>query len=217
MAKQSRRKVLGIQIPYFVLLLILFTPFTFSLSAQESKLSLKDSKTLKETYRYIESLEPSRLRISKQTYNRYTNFETHFHFHYSGKKLSKWIQSRIRNYSKGSTGDFIAYFHDGEVVLGKSFFQLPKLDRALILLHEARHADGKEYSHVPCPENFRFLNARDLNIVPSGKKGCDATLDGGYGLTASFLFELGSYGFLSQSETAHRYNSEISRILASSD
>ncbi|BDA80630.1 hypothetical protein LPTSP3_g35600 [Leptospira kobayashii] len=211
------RRPLWIQTLYFVLLLNLTISIVPTLLAQESKLSNKDSKTLKETFRYIESLEPSRLKISKQTYSRYSNFESFFHFHYSGKKLSRWIQSRIKNYSKGSTGDFIAYFHEGEVVLGKSFFQLPKLDRALILLHEARHADGKEYSHVPCPDNFRFLNARDLNIVPSGKKGCDSTLDGGYGLTASFLFELGSYGFLSQSETAHRYNSEISRILASSD
>ncbi|WP_342775497.1 hypothetical protein [Leptospira idonii] len=180
---------------------------------QENKLSAKESKVLKETFQYLDALEAKKLKLDKQTYSRYSNFENIFHFSFSGKKITKWIQSRIKNYSMGSTGDFIAYYNNGEVVLGKQFFLLSKLDRCLVILHEARHADGKEYSHVTCPDNFRYLNTRDLKIHPSGKKGCDSKEDGGYGVTASFIFELGAYGYLSQAETAYRYNSEISRIL----
>ncbi|MDZ4725189.1 MAG: hypothetical protein SH817_03485 [Leptospira sp.] len=126
-----------------------------------------------------------------------------------------WVQSRIKSFTAGSTGDFIAYYQNGEVVLGKQFFQLNKLDRFLVILHEARHADGKTYAHIACPDDFRFLNPRDLKISPANKKGCDKYIDGGYGITASFIFELGAYGFLNSTETAYRYNSEISRIIFS--
>jgi hypothetical protein len=197
-------------------LLVLHLIFLFSscpLASDENRLSLREAKALKETFKYIESLEPRKLKIEKKTYTRYSNFESIFKFSYSGKKLVNWVQQRIKNYSSGATGDFVAYFHNGEVVLGKQFFTLNKLDRFLVILHEARHADGKEYAHVTCPENFPFLNTRDLKIMPANKKACDEKSDGGYGISASFLFELGAYGLLSTSEAAYRYNSEISRII----
>ncbi|PKA24508.1 hypothetical protein CH381_20150 [Leptospira sp. mixed culture ATI2-C-A1] len=185
----------------------------FPLYSDESKLNAKQSKILKESFSYLESLEPKRIKIDKSTYNHLTQFESIFKFGFSGKKLSRWIQSRIKKYSYGSTGDYVAMYHDGDVLLGRSFFNLNRLDRVLVLLHEARHADGKNYSHVVCPENFQFLNPRDWKIHPAGKKGCDSVSDGGYGITAAFLFELGAYGYLNQTEAAHRYNSEISRVL----
>jgi hypothetical protein len=83
----------------------------------------------------------------------------------------------------------------------------------LVLLHEARHADGKQYSHVTCPENFEFLNPRDWKIHPAGKKVCDTISDGSYGLTAAFIFELGAFGILNQTDAGLRYNSEISRVI----
>ncbi len=186
---------------------------TNPLFADENKLTPKESKILKETFKYAEGLESKKLKIDKKTYNRHSNFESIFKFNFSGKKLVSWIQSRIKSFSSGATGDFIAYYQNGEVVLGKNFFTLNKLDRFLTILHEARHADGKEYSHVNCPENFNYLNPRDMRISPANKKACDEKFDGGYGITASVIFELGAYGYLSAPETAYRYNTEISRIL----
>ncbi|MCG6150949.1 hypothetical protein [Leptospira bandrabouensis] len=195
---------------------VIFVFYCFSgveLYSDESKLNVKQSKVLKESFSYLESLEPKRIKIDKSTYNRLSQFESIFKFSFSGKKVSRWIQSRINKYSYGSTGDYIAMYQDGEVLLGRAFFSLNRLDRVLVLLHEARHADGKNYSHVICPENFQFLNPRDWKIHPAGKKGCDSTPDGGYGITAAFIFELGAYGYLNQTEAAHRYNSEISRVI----
>ncbi|ABZ95783.1 hypothetical protein EHQ92_03405 [Leptospira biflexa] len=193
---------------------VLFLFFSIQiLFADESKLTAKQNKILKETYSYLESLEPKRIKIDKSTYNRHTQFESFFKFPFSGKKISRWIQTRIKKYSFGSTGDFVAMYQDGEVLLGRGFFNLNRLDRILVLLHEARHADGKNYSHVVCPDDFPFLNTRDWKIHPAGKKGCDSVPDGGYGITASFLFELGAYGYLGQTEAAYRYNSEISRVI----
>ncbi|MCW7480085.1 hypothetical protein [Leptospira kanakyensis] len=183
------------------------------LYADESKLNAKQTKVLKESFSYLESLEPKRIKIDKPTYTKLTQFESIFKFGFSGKKLSRWIQSRIKKYSYGSTGEYIAMYHDGDVLLGRPFFSLSRLDRVLVLLHEARHADGKNYGHVVCPENFQFLNPRDWKIHPAGKKGCDSVVDGGYGITAAFLFELGAYGYLNPTEAAHRYNSEISRVI----
>ncbi|PJZ83500.1 hypothetical protein [Leptospira harrisiae] len=192
---------------------VLYCLSAVSLYSDESKLSGKQSKILKESFSYLESLEPKRIKIDKSTYNHLTQFESIFKFSFSGKKLSRWIQLRIKKYSYGSTGDYVAMYHDGDVLLGRSFFNLNRLDRVLVLLHEARHADGKNYGHVVCPENFQFLNPRDWKIHPAGKKGCDSVSDGGYGITAAFLFELGAYGYLNQTEAAHRYNSEISRVI----
>ncbi|TGL86639.1 hypothetical protein EHQ68_15170 [Leptospira congkakensis] len=197
--------------PFLVLALYLLSGVV--LYADESKLNAKQSKVLKESFSYLESIEPKKIKIDKSTYNKLTQFESIFKFGFSGKKLSRWIQSRIKKYSFGSTGEYIAMYQDGDVLLGRPFFNLNRLDRVLVLLHEARHADGKNYSHVVCPENFQFLNPRDWNIHPAGKKGCDSVVDGSYGITAAFLFELGAYGYLNQTEAAHRYNSEISRVI----
>ncbi|TGL44210.1 hypothetical protein [Leptospira perdikensis] len=197
----------------FFIVTVLYCLSGVALHSDESKLNVKQSKVLKESFSYLETLEPKRIKIDKSTYNRLTQFESIFKFAFSGKKLSRWIQSRIKKYSYGSTGDYIAMYHDGDVLLGRAFFSLNRLDRVLVLLHEARHADGKNYGHVVCPENFQFLNPRDWKIHPAGKKGCDSVPDGGYGITAAFLFELGAFGYLNQTEAAHRYNSEISRVI----
>ncbi|XDD46464.1 hypothetical protein AB3N60_17440 [Leptospira sp. WS39.C2] len=195
-----------------------FTPLLvffihLSLFADESKLNVKQNKILKDTFSYLETIEPKRIKIDKSTYNRHSQFESFFKFPFSGKKLSRWIQTRIKKYSFGSTGDYVAMYQEGEVLLGRGFFSLNRLDRVLVLLHEARHADGKNYRHVVCPDDFPYLNTRDWKIHPAGKKGCDSVPDGGYGITASFIFELGAYGYLNQTEAAYRYNSEISRVI----
>lgn len=196
-----------------LIVFVLYCLSGIAIYADESKLNAKQSKVLKESFSYLESLEPKRIKIDKPTYNRLTQFESIFKFGFSGKKLSRWIQSRIKKYSYGSTGDYIAMYHDGDVLLGRAFFSLNRLDRVIVLLHEARHADGKNYGHVVCPDNFQFLNPRDWKIHPAGKKGCDDVPDGGYGITAAFLFELGAFGYLNQTEAAYRYNSEISRVI----
>ncbi|MDF3820974.1 hypothetical protein P3G55_13760 [Leptospira sp. 96542] len=194
------------------LVLLLIISFQ-SISADESKLNASQNKILKDTFLYLESIEPKKIKIDKTIYQRLSKFDSYFKFPFSGKKLSKWIQSRIKDYSLGATGDFIAIYQDGEVLLGKDFFKLNRLERVLVLLHEARHADGKKFSHIECPEYFEFVNPRNWKIHPAGKKGCDSIPDGAYGLSASFLFELGAYGYLSQSEAGYRYNSELIRII----
>lgn len=198
---------------YLLLFLFFYISITNDLISQESKLTTKQEKVLKDTYSYLEKLDGRKLKIDKTTYQKLSHFEEYFKFSFSGKKLSKWIQSRIKSVSYGSTGDFLAMYNEEEVTLGKIFFTLSPLDRTLVLLHEARHADGKQYAHVLCPETFVFLNPRDWRIQPANKKGCDKVWDGSYGITAAFLFELGAFGYLSQTEAGLRYNSEISRVI----
>lgn len=196
-----------------LVLTLVFSPSITQLQSQDLKLTPKEARILKETFHYIESIEPKKLKIDKKTYTRYSNFESIFRFPFSGKKVSIWLQSRIKSYSSGATGEFIAYYQNGEVYLGKQFFSLNKFDRFLVLLHEARHADGKDFAHINCPSNYPYLNPRDLKISPANKKGCDTRDDGGYGITASLIFEMGAFGFLSQTETAYRYNTELARII----
>lgn len=200
---------------WFLSLIIFIFQFiqTNAISADEFKLSSSQQKKLDETFKFIDKLEPKKLKIDKSTYQKFSKFEDYYKFHFSGKKLSKWIRNRIQKFSFGETGDFIAMYQEEEVFLGKIFFTLSPLERALVLIHEARHADGKQFAHVICPDSFEFLNPRDWKIFPAGKKGCDSLAEGSYGVTAAFLFEMGAYGFISQTEAGLRYNSELSRVL----
>lgn len=204
---------------HFLLLFLFIVHFshTNSLLADDFKLSSIQQKKVDETFKFIDKLEPKKLKIDKSTYQKFSKFEDYYKFHFSGKKLSKWIRSRIQKFSFGETGDFIALYQDEEVFLGKIFFTLSPLERTLVLIHEARHADGKQFAHVVCPDSFEFLNPRDWKIFPAGKKGCDSLPEGSYGVTAAFLFELGAYGFISQTEAGLRYNSEISRVVRRKD
>ncbi|TGK21953.1 hypothetical protein EHO61_01585 [Leptospira fluminis] len=165
---------------------------------------------------FIRSLEPKRLAVDRDFYLKTSRFEERFGFPFSGQKLDFWFGNRIRFFKIGRTDPYLAY-HDGEtIVLGKSFFLLSKIEQALVLVHEARHADGKRYSHVECPADFPYLSLRMPETKPAGLKACDDISDGSYGFGAAFLFEVFAYGLAEAGEEKYilgLYNSELTRIL----
>lgn len=157
-----------------------------------------------------------RLRIDRNFYLRKSNFRKLFGFSLSGKNLSNWLNARIKYVKSGPTGKYIAYFHNGTVVLGKDFFSLSKIEQTLVLIHEARHADGKEFAHSKCPEGFPYLSVRSPQTMLENMEACDERDDGSYGFGAAFLFEVYAFGLYQTGEERlilGLYNSEVARIV----
>ncbi|EQA45750.1 putative lipoprotein [Leptospira broomii serovar Hurstbridge str. 5399] len=175
-----------------------------------------ESLKIESLKRYIQELNADRLHIDKNFYSRKSNFRKFFGFSFSGKDLSAWLNSRIKVYKIGPTGKYIAYFHDGMVVLGKDFFNLPKVEQALVLIHEARHADGREFTHSKCPAGFPYLSVRAPQTSLENVEACDERVDGSYGFGAAFLFEVYAFGLYQTGEERFvlgLYNSEVARIV----
>ncbi|TGK13124.1 hypothetical protein EHO60_02685 [Leptospira fletcheri] len=165
---------------------------------------------------FIRSLEPKQLVVDRDFYRKTSRFEERFGFPFSGQKLDSWFGDRIRFFKIGRTDPYLAYYNGEAIVLGKGFFLLSKIEQALVLVHEARHADGKKYSHVDCPSDFPYLSLRIPETKPAGLKACDDISDGSYGFGAAFLFEVFAYGLAERTEEKYilgLYNSELTRIL----
>ncbi|EQA37582.1 hypothetical protein LEP1GSC047_4019 [Leptospira inadai serovar Lyme str. 10] len=187
-----------------------FSDWTLRVPNAEESLKIESLKF------YIQELNSNRLHIDKSFYRRKSNFRKLFGFSFSGADLSAWLNSRIKVFKMGPTGKYIAYFHDGMVVLGKDFFTLPKVEQALVLIHEARHADGREFTHSKCPEGFPYVSLRSPKIPLENTEACDDRVDGSYGFGAAFLFEIYAFGLYQTGEERFvlgLYNSEIARIV----
>jgi len=168
---------------------------------------------LEATLDFIEKLSANKTVVEKKRYERLSRFKNFFGFEFDGKRLNQWILQRTRKISIQKNSFFMAQNDGFELKLDPRFFSLPILEQAIILVHEARHSDGLEYSHSKCPDNFFYLSSRNLNADLSGADACDEIENGAYGFSSAFLFELIAYGLGDAETLAGKYNSELARII----
>ncbi|RHX84606.1 hypothetical protein DLM78_16935 [Leptospira stimsonii] len=180
------------------------------------KLKSTEKEKVEEIYDYVRKLHPETLKISQKSYRKRSQFRNFFGFQFSGPTLLYWLKLRIHDFKIGASNQYVANFENGTVYLDPSFFNLSKLEQAVILIHEARHGDGDEFHHVDCPDEFPFLSIRAPESDLEGIRACDDRIDGAYGLGAAFLFEIFSFGLFPPgrySEIIGMYNSEMLRII----
>ncbi len=178
-----------------------------------SLISQQEQEKLNSVFKYIESVPTEKLYVSEKFYRKKSRFEKLFGFAFSGKKLNHWILSRIRKIKIEKIKDYSALNTGSELILSDSFLNLSVLEQSIILVHEARHSDGREFAHSACPDDFPFLSQRNPEAVLSDLYACDERTDGAYGFSAAFLFELISYSVKDRENLIGRYNSELSRII----
>ncbi|MDX1959778.1 MAG: hypothetical protein SFU98_14480 [Leptospiraceae bacterium] len=207
-----------IYIQIFIFLVLLFN--SKSLFPQEitngfvmeKRFADKYKKLLESTLIFLDNLEPKLLVIDKDVYKEKSKFEEIFQFSYSPKKIRSWLNQRIKKVIIDKSNFYIAQYYNGQLSLDPTFFELSKLDQILVLIHEARHADGN-FSHIKCPNVFPFLSIRNPEINLENEYACDSITNGCYGASAAFLYELISYGILNQELLIGKYNSELARII----
>lgn len=176
----------------------------------------KEQEQIDEVYEYVRKLQPESLVISSKIYKKKTQFQNFFGFPFSGPSLLVWLQRRIHRFRIGSSGRYVANFENGTIYLDSSFFEFSNLERAVVLIHEARHGDGDDLHHIDCPSDFPFLSTRAPETELEGMRACDDRRDGAYGFGAAFLFEILSFGLYPpgcSAEIIGMYNSEILRII----
>jgi hypothetical protein len=121
--------------------------------------------------------------------------------------------ARIQSACYSKEKNFTATYFNHSIYLDKDFFELSILSRTLVIIHEARHADGDDFSHINCKEGFRFLSIRKPEVDLTNIAACDNSENGAYGLSADFIFELMAYGLGDKEQLTALYNSEIARII----
>jgi hypothetical protein len=169
---------------------------------------------LESTLNQLRGLRPGELRINPGVYRRLSRFRDLFGFPFNGNDLFNWLLGRIDSISYQNTWTTAVNQNRGGFLVGTAFFsQLDPVERMYLLVHEARHSDGKGYKHVKCPEGFPFLSATQPDIDLEKEPSCDAVKDGAYSFQAAFLFELYAYGLFDQRETGLLYNSSVSRVV----
>ncbi|MCB1191734.1 MAG: hypothetical protein H7A23_17345 [Leptospiraceae bacterium] len=186
----------------------------YMLPKMSSNLSKQESQAITEAFFYIFNLKKKSLVLPLKTYQQKSRFEKYFGFPFEGFQLGIWLINRIHSLKKGDTGFYTAINHDKHLILGTSFFQLSVLDRAIALLHEAKHSEGSKFSHIRCPNDFHFLSHRNLEANLANTLSCDSRPDGAYGITATFLFEMIAYNLENRELLVGKYNSELARIIA---
>lgn len=123
------------------------------------------------------------------------------------------LNKKIPSISYGNTWTVAINQNKGQLVIGDQFFErLTDLERLYVLVHEARHSDGKGHKHVKCSKDFQFVSSAQPTMDLGGTLACDDTSDGAYAYQSAFLFELYAFGLFDQREVGLLYNSSISRI-----
>lgn len=172
---------------------------------------------IEDLFKYISDLKPKRVVIDSKVYSEKSRFREFFGFPFAGPPLTAWLKHRISDFKMGASSEFYtANYRNGTVYLNRRFFQLSKLEQTVVLIHEARHADGADFQHVVCPKDFPYTSARAPEVKLEGLSACDDRKDGAYGFGAAFLFEIYSFGLLggkSPEEILGLYRSETVRIL----
>ncbi|RHX77763.1 hypothetical protein [Leptospira yasudae] len=180
------------------------------------EMGVEEQVKIRELWKYLSDLKPNITRMNSSFYKKRSKFEKYFGFRFEGNKLEQWLKSRIDGFKMDSSQPYIAHYSNRIVYLNRNFFRFSKLEQAVILIHEARHADGNEYQHIRCPYGFPYLSVRDPEAELEGLAACDDKQDGAYGFGAAFLFEIYSLGVLPKNKTSEilgLYNSEIARII----
>ncbi|MBI3794418.1 MAG: hypothetical protein HY280_06775 [Nitrospinae bacterium] len=179
-------------------------------------LSAPEVALLVETLDEIGKLEAKNVVINPDVYYRLSGFKRLFGFSFDGKKLEEWILRRIKSVSRENTWTIAVNRNAGHFLIGDRFFDKSDfLERAYLLVHEARHSDGDGYRHVRCPEGHKFVSAGQPEMDLTKVKACDDTPDGAYGFHAAFLFELYARGLVDPERAGLLYNNAAARIIPS--
>ncbi|WP_061248724.1 hypothetical protein [Leptospira alstonii] len=204
----------------FILFFVFYNPlFPNSLLNKifPASLNAQERIRINEVFEYIADLKPATLAIDPKFYTEKSRFHQFFGFSFSGVSLEIWLRRRITDFKMGASSEFyIANYSNGIVYLNRRFFELSKLEQVVILIHEARHADGAEFQHIQCPSDFPYLSTRSPETRLEGMAACDDRKDGAYGFGAAFLFEIYSFGLFDENtmkEVLGMYNSEVVRII----
>ncbi|WP_061225950.1 hypothetical protein [Leptospira interrogans] len=209
------------KIAIFSILFLLFYNILFSNSILNKifpvALNSQERVQINELFESISKLKPLKVTIDLKFYEEKSQFSQFFGFPFSGISLEIWLKRRVTNFKIGaSSEDYIANYRNGIIYLNRRFFQLSKLEQMVILIHEARHADGAEFQHIRCPFDFPYLSIRAPETRLEGMPACDDRKDGAYGFGAAFLFEIYSFGLFDENkleEVLGMYNSEVARII----
>ncbi|MBI3804063.1 MAG: hypothetical protein HY282_09920 [Nitrospirae bacterium] len=207
-----------------LLLIVFFCLNSNSIDAKESyweehhitlsDLTEEQQQTLELTINQLKTLESSELKIDKKVYRRLSRFKELFGISFHGREIAEWLLTRMRKVSYGNSWTVAVNQRGGDFMVGDIFFtKLGTLERLYLLIHEARHSDGKGYPHVKCPKGFRTISATQPDLDLEEEPACDDGPEGAYSFQAAFLFELFAYGIFDQKEVGLLYNSSISRVL----
>lgn len=69
--------------------------------------------------------------------------------------------------------------------------QFSIIEKASILIHEARHNQSDRFDHIDCPANFPYFSSSGLPLA--GKAACEKIYDGSYGVQIVFLRNISKY------------------------
>jgi hypothetical protein len=81
---------------------------------------------------------------------------------------------------------------NGKMEVTAAFFKKPQVDRISTIIHEARHAELKDWPHVRCPKPYIFSVDNKSYRIPSDPSAglevsCDMTDQGAYAIQYTFL------------------------------
>jgi hypothetical protein len=169
---------------------------------------------LEETINSIGNLPPKKVAINTAIYIRLSRFQRLYGFSFEGKTIKNWILRRVKSITHQNTWTVAVNDSQGDFKIGDRFFEKADfMERAYTLIHEARHSDGDGYSHVRCPESFRYVSAGSPDIDLIAVEACDDRGDGAYGFQSAFLFELYARDIANQQEAGLLYNGSVARIV----
>jgi hypothetical protein len=204
-----------------LLVLLSFAPASFAEEGLLAKHGIKSENLdpaqeafFEETINEIGRIQAKEITINPYVYYRLSTFRKLFGFQFDGEKLKEWVLHRIKSVTRQNTWTIAVNKNLGHLLLGDRFFEKsPFLERAYLLVHEARHSDGDGYRHVACPPDFKYVSAGSPDIDLTREGACDDAPDGAYGFQAAFLFELYARGIVDQQEAGLQYNSCTTRII----
>ncbi len=85
----------------------------------------------------------------------------------------------------------------GQMLLNRSYVdsEMPEIQRVAIMFHEARHLENSRdhWAHAVCPGVLTDLDGHKWETNLAGKRGCDTTPIGGYGLSLVMLRNIERY------------------------
>jgi hypothetical protein len=120
-----------------------------------------------------------------------------------GPSYRRFFSSRVRSVgmSAPAPAEMLAAVDPekapGQMLLNRSYVdsEMPEIQRVAIMFHEARHLEDERdhWAHAVCPGVLTDLDGRRWDTNLGGKRGCDTTPIGGYGLSLVMLRNIERY------------------------
>lgn len=126
----------------------------------------------------------------------------------SGADYAKFFETRVSAIGMNSCGGgnavacVIPFRDPSKMWLTQNFirFSHPQVSRMMVVYHEARHTETKNWNwgHATCPTPFRDANGKDMKSIwtgatLAGEPACDETPLGSYGSSTIMLKNISKY------------------------